>query len=456
MGAGGGAGSGAREEGDGAAAGSAPVIRVGVNLCWLVPGVVGGSESLLIGWLRALADRGDAAGLPRAAITVFGPAALTEVHPWLGEAFTFRAAPVPGRAKPLRVATESSWLAWQRRRHRLDVMHHAGGVVPPVHGRGTVLTVHDIQPLDLPANFSAVKRRYLAALLPRSVQVADVITTTSRFVVRRLVERLGADPARCRVVAPVLARRQPVEPAEVARARARYHLPASYVLYPAIAYPHKNHDVLYAAMRLIVEGTGRPAGLDVPSCSGGKGPPVAGAGGPAEPPVHLVLTGGDGPLDRRLDQRAAAEGTAPFIHRLGRLPRGDFDALASGAAALVFPSTYEGFGMGAFDALAVGAPVLAADIEPLAEVVGAQGELLDPHDAAAWRDRILAVATSPGERRRLAAISRARAGSFDPEHSAGALLAAYAAAAHPGAPPASVTGERTEPGSEPAEPEPRP
>ncbi|MEZ5236780.1 MAG: hypothetical protein R2749_29425 [Acidimicrobiales bacterium] len=90
-----------------------------------------------------------------------------------------------------------------------------------MHTGRIVLTVHDIQPLDLPEHFAAVKRRYLAALLPPSVRSAELIVTTSAFVVDRLVERLGAERDRCRVVAPVLHRRSAPDAARVAEVRSR-------------------------------------------------------------------------------------------------------------------------------------------------------------------------------------------------------------------------------------------
>ncbi|MGE3361593.1 MAG: glycosyltransferase family 4 protein [Acidimicrobiia bacterium] len=380
-------------------------LRVGVNLCWLVPGVVGGSEYLLVDWLRAVAEHQADRRRPRpalpVAITVFGSGDLRDAHPFLAEAFRFVVAPVGGRAKPLRVGVEASWLPLQQRRLGLSVLHHAGGVVPPVHTGRIVLTVHDIQPLDLPEHFSAVKRRYLAALLPPSVRSAELIVTTSAFVVDRLVERLGAERDRCRVVAPVLHRRSAPDAARVAEVRSRLGLPEHYVLYPAIAYPHKNHRVLLDALALL-HRRGGPAGA-----------------------LHLVLTGAPGPLDAELDAAARAAGIAAAVHRLGRLARTEFEAVVAGADALAFPSTYEGFGLGAFDALAAGAPTVAADIPPLREVLGPDARLLDPHDPPAWADALERVATSDAHRRELASASVARAGCFDAARSAQALLDAY-------------------------------
>jgi glycosyltransferase involved in cell wall biosynthesis len=402
-------------------------LRVGVNLCWLVPGRVGGSEDLLVGWLSALAAH-PAAGSPAGAggrgpapleVTVFGPPDLAEAHPVLAEAFRFVAAPVGGRAKSLRIVTESTWLAAQRRRYRLDVVHHAGGVVPFVHPGRVVLTVHDIQPLDLPENFSPLKRRYLALMLPRSVRAADLLVLTSGFVTDRLVARLGADRARCVVVPPVPPPVSPPPPAD--ELRARYGLGRRWVLYPAVPYGHKNHRVLYEAAALL------PDGLD----------------------LHIVLTGGEGPEDEAL-ARSTVAGPGGVVRRLGRVPRRDYDGLLAHAEALVFPSTYEGFGLGAFDALGRGVPVVAADIAALAEVLGPEAVLVDPHDARAWAARITEIATDPTRRAALAEASTRRAAWFSARRSADRLADAYrtAAGSQPGSPAQPAAG------SQPGSPEP--
>ena len=62
----------------------------------------------------------------------------------------------------------------------------------------------------------------------------------------------------------------------------------------------------------------------------------------------------------------------------------DLPPLISGATAVVLPSLYEGFGLPALEALACGAPLLAADASSLPEVTGDAALLLDPRDPAAW------------------------------------------------------------------------
>ncbi len=101
-------------------------MRIGVNLCWLVPGVVGGSEQAMTRALHALADRRPA----DVEFVLFGLRSLREAHPDLVGRFETHTVSVPGGAKPVRVLAEHTWLPFAVRGHRIDVLHDAGGTSP--------------------------------------------------------------------------------------------------------------------------------------------------------------------------------------------------------------------------------------------------------------------------------------------------------------------------------------
>lgn len=145
---------------------------------------------------------------------------------------------------------------------------------------------------------------------------------------------------------------------------------------------------------------------------------LRGPGRPLKPPSPpLVLVGPPGWGDA-LDTAGLPPGA---VRTPGYLPEPDLARVVAGAAALVFPSWYEGFGLPALEALACGTPVVASDLPPVAEVLGDQAELVAPGDPAALADAIARVLEDPGG----GAARRVHAAGFTWENCAQATLSAY-------------------------------
>ena len=101
--------------------------RIGVNLLWLRPGVVGGSEEYLVRQLLGLAEIGAEHDLD---VIVFALPSFRAAHPDVAAAFDVVDAPLSGDSRPRRVAAEATWLAAQARARGLALVHHGGGTVP--------------------------------------------------------------------------------------------------------------------------------------------------------------------------------------------------------------------------------------------------------------------------------------------------------------------------------------
>ncbi len=392
------------------------MIRVGVNLMWMVPGMVGGTEDGVVSLLEALADARDRGSLPDVEVVLFGLEGLSSAHPALLSRFEHHLVRIEGRNRAVRVAAETLWLPVQLRRRRIDVVHHAGGIVPAaarIASRAAiVVTVHDIQVLEMPEHFSALKRRYLTAMLPRSVRAADLVVAATAHAAEKMVARLGLDRERLRVVHFV--RKPPAAPATTAErlaVRARYELAGPFLLYPAITYPHKNHLFLIDAFAGVV-GTGEP-------------------GDRLEPAPVLVLCGGEAGEEAAVRERIVRLGIAGSVRRTGRIPRRDLDILLTEAAALVFPSRYEGFGLPVLEAMAAGCPVISSDAGALPEVAGEAAVLVPPDDTHEWTAAMREILHDPALRRELheRGLRRAANPLFSPEVAVEQLSRAYRDAA---------------------------
>jgi glycosyltransferase involved in cell wall biosynthesis len=286
----------------------------------------------------------------------------------------------------------------------VDVFHATNYVAPPARRAASVVTVHDLSYLRYPEMVTAASARYLE-LVPRALRrgavvctptaaVADEVADTYRLAPERLVVTpLGVGPAWRRAVAP--------DPAWLAA----HELPERYLLFVGTREPRKNLPTLLAAYRALLAGRVPP----------GAGPGAAGAGVPP-----LVLAGPPG-WGEALDLAGLPPGA---VRTPGYLAEEDLASLVAGAAALAFPSWYEGFGLPALEALACGTPVVASDLPALREVLADQAELVPPGDADALADALLRVLDEPGGEPARAA-RRARAAGFTWDACARASLAAY-------------------------------
>ena len=99
--------------------------------------------------------------------------------------------------------------------------------------------------------------------------------------------------------------------------------------------------------------------------------------------IELVIAGEHGPSTASIIGRAAMLGLLERVRFPGFLPRRDLIALYRGAAAVVYPSWTEGFGLPVVEAMACGAPVVTSRAGSLPEVGGDACLYADPADAAA-------------------------------------------------------------------------
>lgn len=283
---------------------------------------------------------------------------------------------------------------------KLDLFHSPDFVLPPVRRARTIVTVHDLSFLRYPECAARGLVEYLSAVVPRSLQRADLILADSAWTRQDLIEMLRI-PAEKIVVVPagVGPEYHPIsDQAALTAVRERYNLPRRFILHVGTLEPRKNLIRLMEALRAIAA---------------------------REPELCLVLVGGKGWLYEDIFASVERLGLTGKVVFPGYIAEADLPAVYNLAAVLAYPSLYEGFGIPPLEAMACGVPVVSSNSSSLPEVVGDAAVLVDPADSAALAAALLRTLSDSQLRQTLRARGLARAAAFSWPAAAEKLLDAY-------------------------------
>jgi glycosyltransferase involved in cell wall biosynthesis len=373
----------------------APVRHVGLNVLYLVPGAVGGSEIYAHELIGALGR-----ARPEVRFTVFcgreaGPS--LRAAGWPGNVVVHE-LPVRSAVKPARIAAEVALLPVLARRAGVELLHSLGTTSPPVVvGMPSVVTILDLIYEAYPDTFPRLARSGLRALVGPAARRATRVITISESVKRDVVEILRVPASRVDSVLLGHGMRFSGSPTASSQLRSRFALGEDrVVLCVSAALVHKNLPRLLEAF----------ARLDLPG-------------------VRLVLVGHAGRDLEPLRTRAAELEVADRVVFTGWISAADLEGLYALAACCAYPSLYEGFGMPVLEAMARGVPLVCSDATSLPEVAGDAALLFDPHDTTALASALHKILTDANLAADLRERGRARAATFTWSRCAEGVLEAY-------------------------------
>jgi glycosyltransferase involved in cell wall biosynthesis len=252
-----------------------------------------------------------------------------------------------------------------------------------------VVMVHDVWPLRFRYALSAWKRVLYRLSLGQTAH-ARLIVTPSRFSRDEMVELLGFDASRIRVV-----RQGAPAPRQQVAARRPEALPdRPFALTVGLNYPYKNLGVLVDAWAKLGEAS----------------------------PLEWVAAG------RSLDRYPTVSGMArergaSRITELGQVTENELEWLYQNATLLLFPTIYEGFGFPLVEAFQRGLPVIASNIPSLRELDAGATRFVSAQDPAEWAAAVVELANDAAARERMSERGRIRAGELTYDLTARTMLA---------------------------------
>jgi glycosyltransferase involved in cell wall biosynthesis len=368
-------------------------VLVALNLLYLIPGVVGGTETYATSLIHALA-RADADN--DYVVYVNQGAADLDVTP----ASNFRRVVCPFIAlrRIVRYSWEQAVLPFQLGRAHPALVHSLGYVAPLAAKGPHVVSVHDLNYLGHTGRRTAVGRRAFRFFVEQTVKRAAHVITISEFSRGEIVKHLPVSPEKVSVI-HLAGREENGNPAASRAEAVKAPVSGPYIMAFGSLSAHKNLGRLAAAFNSIADTI----------------------------PHSLVLVGH---LPEKAAFRAELEQAGnDRVKFTGYLPDSDVQALIANASLFAFPSLYEGFGMPIIDAQHAGVPIACSNAAALPEVAGEGAYLFDPYSVEAIANALKACLLDTNLREDLVRKGHANAARFSWDKTARKTLAVYASVA---------------------------
>jgi glycosyltransferase involved in cell wall biosynthesis len=230
-------------------------------------------------------------------------------------------------------------------------------VLPLVHPRRSIVTVHDLGQIFFPAAYPARQRMYHTAMAHWNVRAASHILVDSEATRDDLVKYYRVASSKITVVYPAYDVNLfcPANGSMGAQAiTTRLRVGIDYILAIGTIHPRKNYARL-------IEAFGRLTNRD----------------------LKLIIVGKRGWLYDSIFARIRELDLEGRVQFLDYVPIGEMPALIRGARLLAFPSLHEGFGLPILEAQGCGTPVVCSMTSSMPEVAGDAALFVDPLDVEA-------------------------------------------------------------------------
>ncbi|MBV8253420.1 MAG: glycosyltransferase family 4 protein [Chitinophaga sp.] len=287
----------------------------------------------------------------------------------------------------------------------IDIYHGLSHEIPfGIHNSGvkSVVTMHDLIFERYPSQYNPIdvityrrKARYACEYADRVVAISeqtkqDLITYYKTPADKIDVVYQSCDPSFAQIHSQE----------DIQALRTRYQLPAQYFLYVGSLIERKNLLNIVTAMHTL-------RGSDK---------------------LPLVVLGSGSAYKKKVQSWLAANNMTDqviFLNERGRLANAELPLLYQGAAALVYPSLFEGFGIPILEALWSGTPVITSTGSCFGETAGPAAFYVDPLDTASIAGAMRQVLHQPALVEELRKKGWQHAQRFTAEKCAAAMMNVY-------------------------------
>ena len=265
----------------------------------------------------------------------------------------------------------------------------------------TVYTVHDLQHRHLPEYFPERALSFREYMYPAAFAASRAIVAISHWVKDDLIRQYNVPAEKVYTIpsaAPMEAY-SPVTKECLARARTRFRLPESFLLYPALTYRHKNHIRLMEAIALLRDRDGLR--------------------------LNLICTGAQKLHWPAIESRLKELDLASQVRFLGFVRSDELRCLFHLTDLLVLPSMFEGVGIPLLEAFREGTAVACSDIPAFQEYGGDAPAFFDYRSVEQIAEVLRRICTNKEALLGLRERSRKRRDLYSWERSAAMYRAVY-------------------------------
>lgn len=258
----------------------------------------------------------------------------------------------------------------------LDLLHVPHFNVPILYRKKFIVTIHDLIHHNFPQE-SATTKNPLVYKLKRSaykftignaIKKSVKIITPSNHVKEELASTFKVDKSKIIVIYEAAEEEYQKAPsAEPDILLKKYKISKPYLIYVGNAYPHKNLETLFAAIKIINHKT----------------------------KLNLVVVTARNIFSKRLEVQIAKNNLEEIVQVTPYIQSDELNTIIRDSEAYIFPSLSEGFGIPGLNAMVAGVPVLASNIPTLQEVYQDAAIYFDPKDPADIADKVNILLKSP-------------------------------------------------------------